>query len=207
MLNTIILLLYYYYILGDSLAASYGYTALHVERRPGTAFKYSGGGFIVLQYIIETMNPGRSIESITRDFLNRCDMQEYTFSLDYDTIRNRDVLNPGVSSPVLGYYSNKKVALGYLKKEADKSIILRFPAFAAGATTQPKALLNFLLHLAKAYSNPSSSSPSSSSSSWRGSGGISHETARIMLDDSQLVDLGCMDFMRAKMGLGVFVGK
>ena len=149
------------------------------------------------------MNPGKSIESITRDFLNRCDMQEYTFSLDYDTIRNRDISSrDDETNP--GYYNNKRVALGYLKKEADKSIILRFPAFAAGATTQPKALLNFLLHLAKAYKNPSSSS---SSSSWRGSGGISHETARLMLDDSQLVDLGCMDFMRAKMGLGVFVGK
>jgi hypothetical protein len=181
---------------------SYGYSALHVERQPGTAFKYSGGGFIVLQYIIETMHPGDSIESITREFLDRCDMQEYTFSLDYDTIRNRDVSNSDFNP---GYYSNKKVALGYLKKEADKSIILRFPAFAAGATTQPKALLNFLLHLAKAYSNPSSSP--SSSSSWRGSGGISHETAKLMLDDTQLVDLGCMDFMRAKMGLGVFVGK
>ena len=35
-----------------------------------------------------------------------------------------------------------------------------------------------------------------------GSGGISHATARAMLHDDALVDLGAQDFMRSLAGLG-----
>ncbi len=92
-----------------------------------------------MQYIIETMNPNRSIENITREFLNKCDMREYTFSLEYDSIRDRDRTS---GSTAAGYYATKDVALGYLKKTADNSVMLRFPEFAAGATTQVSYILD-----------------------------------------------------------------
>jgi len=72
---------------------------------------------------------------------------------------------------------------------------LKFPPLAAGALCTPTSLLTFLCHLAYAYENPS------------GSGGISHGTAVAMLGDDALIDRGAVNFMRAKVGLGVFVAQ
>ena len=70
-----------------------------------------------------------------------------------------------------------------------------FPPLAAGGHATPRGLLTFLYHLAKAYGLPKG----------RASGGMSHEAARVMLDDP--VDLGCFAFMHSMMGLGVFVAR
>eukprot|EP01035_Chromulina_nebulosa_P025381 gene25381-33131_t len=40
---------------GSGLPASYGYKKLTLERQPGAKFSYSGGGFVVLQYLVEEM--------------------------------------------------------------------------------------------------------------------------------------------------------
>lgn len=67
---------------------------------------------------------------------------------------------------------------------------LMFPAFAAGAVGTSGAMAAFLRHLGRAYHD------------LRGSGPISHDTARQMLHGS---DLGCQAFMGCNMGLGVFI--
>lgn len=67
-----------------------------------------------------------------------------------------------------------------------------FPAFAAGSMGTADAMSTFLTHLEKAYRDIN------------GSGGLSHDTARLMLHGT---DKGCMNFMGVKMGLGVFIGE
>lgn len=65
-----------------------------------------------------------------------------------------------------------------------------FPAFAAGSMGSAHAMAHFLEHLTEAYHNI------------EGSGGISHDTARMMLHGT---DKGCMKFMGCLMGLGIFI--
>lgn len=45
-----------------------GYKHLMVEKEPGSKFAYSGGGFLLLQHIIETMN-GCDVQTATQAFL------------------------------------------------------------------------------------------------------------------------------------------
>jgi len=87
-----------------------------------------------------------------------------------------------------------EIATGYLD---DGSMVrdsrLMFPPLAAGGHGSPRGLLSFLYHLARAYNLPKGSS----------SGAITRDCARAMLGDT--VDFGCFDFMKSRMGLGVFV--
>ena len=52
-------------------AAELGYEQLLVEKEPGSKFAYSGGGFLVLQHLLEEMEH-RPIETIMRTFLDEC---------------------------------------------------------------------------------------------------------------------------------------
>ena len=65
-----------------------------------------------------------------------------------------------------------------------------FPAFAAGAMGTSHAMAHFLLAMEEAYHNVN------------GFAGISHDTARLML---QGTDKGCRKFMNSLMGLGIFI--
>ncbi len=67
-----------------------------------------------------------------------------------------------------------------------------FPAFAAGSVGTAKCMSRFLKHLEEAYHNVN------------GSGGISHDTARLMLHGT---DKGCKKFMGSLMGLGIFIAE
>jgi hypothetical protein len=67
----------------------------------------------------------------------------------------------------------------------------RFPPLAAGGLGTPTALLDWLRQLALAYRRP------------EGCGAIAHATAVQMLTPGP--DLGSEAFMRARVGLGVFV--
>ena len=64
---------------GSGLPASYGYRKLSLERQPGERFSYSGGGFVVLQYLVEEMER-RPIEEVTREFLDGCGLKDFSFS-------------------------------------------------------------------------------------------------------------------------------
>merc|ERR1719487_1190864 len=51
----------------DEKPAPYGYANLHLTKQPGTKFNYSGGGFLVLQHLLELME-GKPIAEIMQPF-------------------------------------------------------------------------------------------------------------------------------------------
>jgi malate synthase len=67
-----------------------------------------------------------------------------------------------------------------------------FPAFAAGSMGTAHSMTHFLEHMEAAYHNVN------------GHGGISHDTARLMLHGT---DKGCKKFMGCLMGLGIFIAQ
>lgn len=148
----------------------YGYEAIKVVNPPGEKFQYSGGGFIVLEHLIEALE-GKSVKELTRPFLDSLDMKEWSFE-------QSDL--PGKTYAV-GYGDDGSVIEGNRKM---------FPAFAAGGMGTAGAMMNFLRHLESAYHDV------------KGSGSISHDTARIMLHG---LDQGCKKFMGSLMGLGIFI--
>jgi len=117
----------------------YGYPKLEVEKEPGSKFNYSGGGFIMLQHIIETMEK-RPVVEVMRPFLDKCGM--LNFSPSCETV-------PG-----------KEYAIGYLD---DNSAVeggrLKFPPYAAGMMGSTAALSKFLITLGKAYKDPEMGGP------------------------------------------------
>jgi CubicO group peptidase (beta-lactamase class C family) len=159
---------------GSDAPAPYGYASLELTKEPGTRFGYSGGGFLVLQHLLE-LREGRPIAEIMVPFL-RAAGTAVSLGLSFET---KNV--PG-----------KQYAEGY-RDDAQRvqDGRLMFPPLAAGALGTPAALLDWLRQLALAYKRP------------EGSGGVSHETAVQMLTAGP--DLGSEAFMRARVGLGVFV--
>ena len=156
--------------------ADYGYAPLLVTKAPGTRFGYSGGGFITLQLLLEALL-GKPIDEAIAPFLAACGAQAD---------------EAGGMTFLCGPSLAKPSALGY---RDDGSVVqdgrLNFPPIAAGAHGSPASLASFLYHLAAAYKADG------------GSGPVSHATAVAMLDGAQ--DLGCVDFMASRIGLGVFV--
>ncbi len=150
--------------------AEYGYEPVKVINPPGEKFQYSGGGFLVLEYLLEK-HSGKSIQELTRPFLESLEMEEFSF--DQSTL-------PGIEY-AHGYKDNGEEVEGTRKM---------FPAFAAGSMGTAHSMTHFLEHLEKAYHELS------------GSGGISHDTARLMLHGT---DKGCRKFMGSLMGLGIFI--
>ena len=140
---------------------------IEVVNTPGEKFQYSGGGFIVLEHLIEA-HAEKSIKSLTIDFW-------HNFSFEQKDL-------PGV-----------KYAHGFTNDGAAiPGTRLMFPAFAAGGMGTAESMASFLNTLTEAYQN------------LKGSGSITHDTARTML---HYTDNGCMKFMGCQMGLGVFVAE
>ena len=171
--------------LDGTLEHAFGYAPLYLEKKPGSSFKYSGGGFITLQYLVETLEGGeKSITEIMQSFLSSCGMHEFTFT------------------PLLP--SDTPIAYGQMKKGEEVASHdggrLAFPALAAGGLCTPTGLLHLLSHLSKAYRAFEDGDSSFS-------GPISPETAAFMLGDESLQDLGSVDFMRSRVGHGVFVAQ
>lgn len=150
--------------------AEYGYEPVKVINPPGEKFQYSGGGFLVLEYLIEKLE-GKSVKELTRNFLDNTEMEDWSFE-------QQDLPNVKYAK---GYTDQGKEIEGGRKM---------FPAFAAGAMGTSHSMTHFLEHLEEAYHNV------------KGSGGISHDTARLML---QGTDKGCRKFMNSLMGLGIFI--
>jgi allantoicase/CubicO group peptidase (beta-lactamase class C family) len=148
----------------------YGYPPVRVINPPGEVFAYSGGGFLVLEHLLEVLE-GTGLGELTAKFLIKLGVQDFTFT--QETVPGR--------SYVAGFKDNGDMIL---------SGRLMFPAFAAGAMGTALSMQQFLVSLTEAYQNPA------------GHKGLSHDTARLMLQGS---DLGCREFMGATMGLGVFI--
>ncbi len=155
------------FIQGNS---KYGYEPIKVINPPGEKFQYSGGGFIILEHLLQK-HSGKDIRELTKDFLASLEMDEFSF--EQSSLPNVNYAH--------GYNDQGKEVEGTRKM---------FPAFAAGAMGTTHSMAHFLEHLAKAYLN------------LKGSAGISHDTARLMLFGT---DKGCRKFMGALMGLGIFI--
>lgn len=150
----------------------YGYERACVINEPGKVFKYSGAGFLVLEHLIGELS-GKSINEMTRPFLDSLGLDEFTF----------------VQSDLPGY----EYAKGFTQTSKQVgSGRLMFPAFAAGAMATSENVNRFLHHLMIA---------TQVKDSWQG---ISHSSAMNMLYGR---DLGCMQFMGCKMGLGIFIAE
>lgn len=116
----------------------YGYEPVAVISKPGSTFKYSGGGFLVLEHLIELLS-GQSITQLTSEFFTKLGLNHVLFA-------QQDV--PG-HSYADGYFDDGRVVAGGR---------LMFPAFAAGAMGSATDMLKFLEHLGLAYQNLSGSS-------------------------------------------------
>jgi CubicO group peptidase (beta-lactamase class C family) len=150
-----------------------GYEYLKLERPAGSVFSYSGGGFVVMQYLLELME-GRPIEEITRHFLDGCGLRDFVFT--------QRSAAPGTKFA----FGHKPAAGGLAEVEP-----LAFPPLAAGALCTPTALAEFLCCLARAYHDPA------------GCGSLSHSTALHMLSPQYTLDLGAIDFMGAEVDVSM----
>eukprot|EP01041_Mallomonas_annulata_P005252 gene5252-10507_t len=113
----------------------YKYAPLYLERIPGETFKYSGGGFLVLQHILELFE-NNPIEDIMRPYLDMVGLKDFTF-------HQRNKLNI-------------RYAYGHIDLEhevqPDDGGRLAFPPLAAGGLCTATALSTFLSNLAKGCS-------------------------------------------------------
>lgn len=111
--------------------SEFDYPALEVLNEPGKNFSYSGGGFLLLEHLIEAIE-NKSIQALSRDFLDNLGMSKFSF--------------------VHGNEENTEYAHGYNDEGNEiESGRKMFPAFAAGATSTSNNMLFFLQNLTKAY--------------------------------------------------------
>ena len=131
--------------------APYGYVPMFVSKKPGSAFGYSGGGFIVLQHLLE-LREKEPIAAIMGKFLAQA--------------------GAGVALGLSFHHElpGKHYANGYT--DAGGMVPggrLNFPPLAAGALGTAAALADWLRQLAVAYQRP------------EGCGCVTHAAARSVL--------------------------
>jgi allantoicase/malate synthase len=118
-------------ILGTPAAAAAGYPGVQVVNAPGIRFQYSGGGFLVLEHLVELLS-GRPAADAIGDFLKRAGLEHTTFS-------HQDPADMHVAE---GFFdSGDRVPGGRLN----------FPGFAAGAIGSVGDMARLLKHLARAF--------------------------------------------------------
>ncbi len=110
---------------------TYGYVPVGVLHQPSTVFQYSGGGFLVLEHLLESLE-NKPIQEITAPFFKELGLQNLSFE---------QATLPNVT------YSNGYLDSGTLVEGTRKM----FPAFAAGAMGTATDYLSFLEALSKAY--------------------------------------------------------
>ncbi len=119
--------------------ADYHYAPIGVLNSPGEKFQYSGGGFLVLEHLIEALEE-KSIYDLTRPFLDQLGMKNYSFQ--QKTLKDVQYAS--------GYLADGSIVLGSRKM---------FPAFAAGAMGTAFDMQQFLQHLTVAYHSLEGSGP------------------------------------------------
>jgi len=117
----------------------YGYVPVVAIHKPGTVFQYSGGGFIVLEHLLESLGH-MSIHDIARPFLSKLGLTSLTFE-QWD--------RPNIDFAVGSRDDGKPIEGGRLM----------FPAFAAGAMSTTDDVAKFLRHLTSAYEDLNGSGP------------------------------------------------
>ncbi len=117
----------------------YGYPKVGVLHEPGSAFQYSGGGFLVLEHLLESLEQ-KSIQEMTQDFFKELGLHHLSF--EQNTI-------PGID-----------YAHGYLDSgEPVKGTRKKFPAFAAGAMGTASDMASFLSKLTESFHSIKGSGP------------------------------------------------
>lgn len=103
---------------------------IDVINKPGTKFKYSGAGFIVLQYLIELIGQS-DLNSLSKNFFKHLGLSHMDFSPEMNK-----------SNFSVGFSDTKEGIEGGYKK---------FPGFAAGMWGTAADVLKFLEHIASAF--------------------------------------------------------
>ena len=154
--------------------APYNYAPLEVNKKPGTIFGYSGGGFIVLQHLLE-LREGKPVSELFDEHLRKCGTGCYHgLSFAHEV-------------------ANKPHAHGY--REDGSEVAggrLNFPPLAAGAIGSAAGLADWLRVLAVAYNRPD------------GCGAISQDTARKVLENRPDLGSEAFMRSRMGLGMFVF---
>ena len=111
----------------------YKYSKVDAICQPNTEFHYSGGGFLVLEHLIEQLE-NKSIQELTAQYFNESDFFDLSFE-------QKDL--PNVTYAKGTFDDGREVTNGRLM----------FPAFAAGAMGTAAGLQNFLSKLTESYEN------------------------------------------------------
>ena len=122
-----------YDLITGSLSTQYGYSKVCAPKEPGSSFGYSGGGFLVLQHLIEQME-GKDIVTLTQPFVKHLGMDDFTFD-------QKDQLGYAYAS---GYRDSGESIAGGRRMH---------PAFPAGGMGTAHDIGIFLTHLTRAYNN------------------------------------------------------
>ncbi len=111
----------------------WGYSTIELAHTPGTSFQYSGGGYLLLEHLIE-MLAKESVANLLNDYLKRLNISDMIFDNDFNM---PNYLAKGHDK------DGKMIEGGYLK----------FPLFAAGGIATAQSMLQFLQQLADSYQN------------------------------------------------------
>ncbi len=164
------------------------YAPLAVETRPDTEFQYSGGGFLVLQHILELLT-GRPIREAMAPFLAALGMTN-AMADDDGTLPLR------TGTPQCFFFL---LLFTRMAGTTDSGVAVprrAFPSLAAGIICSCRDTMRFLQHLICAFH----------ASAVHGSGPISHDTAVMMLGaPRRTVAAGARHFMAADVGTGLFL--
>ncbi len=137
----------------------FGYAKIGVINPPGTIFQYSGGGFLVLEHLIESLEK-KSIVELTESFLKKLGALDLCF----------DQSAPG-----------QTCASGYLDGGIEVTDSRKmFPAFAAGAMGTAKSFAQFLSHLTTAFHSTEASGPISHSTAVEMLHGLDKSSGKFM---------------------------
>jgi len=149
---------------------TYSYEPIEVIADPGTKFHYSGGGFLLLEYLIE-LHSKLPVEKLLTSYLDELNLSDISF----EPLKRIEEITPGADD----------------HGDLIPGNWLQFPRFAAGAVASSVAVAQYLALLTRAYN-------------CLDEGGIGHDFAVKMLN---AVDKGSVEFMGARIGLGVFVAE
>ena len=143
-------------ILMGNYMESHSYDEAQVHKDPGTKFNYSGGGFLLLQYLIEQLEGGKPIAVLIEPFLLKLGISEEMI-FDHDKVKDhyhaqRCAWGHNDDGSVVQHDKENQKTVGDSVSVGDglKGMLL-FPPFAAGSISTCRALTTFWQHMLTAY--------------------------------------------------------
>lgn len=141
-------------------SATYGYDPIGVLHEPGSTFQYSGGGYLVLEHLIQSLEK-KPIREVTAGFFRSLGLKNLSFN---------QVTQPGI------HYANGYLTSGECVEGGRKM----FPAFAAGAMGTPADVSHFLSLLTHAFHSSEGAGPISHETAVRILGGVDTSSQSFM---------------------------